>query len=304
MSRHVLPARRATLELAHHSRLPTPDVQLRRRDTPHAGRCVQMGRSESRSFQPGDKLAVHRQTVYGFRSTGNAQTMPAILKTAVDDAGFDAFRSALDAAHPRLRFGRERVDGRKVTLRAQYGGMRVFWVYGGEGEAYLPEGYRTKEGDGQRLPSSYAPEHADRSFLETLAYIEAHLTALPDPVRGVAQAVIGRRRDSSYIGDFANELWKLAHIPKPWTTDDSATRALESLFLNYEDHGYSVKTESSWERIISGDQLIVGRRRGTPGSGAILLFRAGSARAFPAPYPIRDAASLSQRQFRRMQFRL
>ncbi|MBI5091918.1 MAG: hypothetical protein HZB26_05670 [Candidatus Hydrogenedentes bacterium] len=169
---------------------------------------------------------------------------------------FAAFCEAAQGSHPDLRFARCAVSDAETPLHAEHGGMRAYWVYEGEGEALLPAGFRTKEGDGRPLPSEYTPEPMDAPFAETLACIEAHIGEIDAAARGTVQSILGRQSRGAYIGDVANDLWKLKHAAKPWSKDGAVTRALLSLFATYRDHGYSIKGQTSWERIMPGDQLI------------------------------------------------
>ena len=52
------------------------------------------------------------------------------------------------------------------VLRSAYGGMRVFWIYRGEGEVFVPKGYRTQEGDGRQSARGVSARR-DRSGLRS-----------------------------------------------------------------------------------------------------------------------------------------
>ncbi len=170
---------------------------------------------------------------------------------------FDSFCDKFAALHPGLRLGRLEVRGDAVGLKPDLGGMKALWIYRGQGEVLLSKGYRTKEGDGQPLPKEYIPEPIDQDFADTLAFLKSSTALLSASAEGPVRAIVGRNRDGSYVGDYANDLWKLDHTPEPWTGDTAVMEALRSLFLGYRDRGYSVKTVDSYEPIMAGDQLIV-----------------------------------------------
>lgn len=169
---------------------------------------------------------------------------------------FDAMQGAFHDDNPDLKLDRLAVEG-ATTLVARHGGMRVYWIYAGEGEVYVPEGYRTQEGDGQRLPAEYAPDPIEPAFAALLDCIERGLETLSPTAAVAGRAIVGRRHGNAYSGDYAGELWKLDHVPRPWSTDDAVQAAIESLFDCYREHGFSTKRESSWEPVIAGDQFIV-----------------------------------------------
>ena len=74
-----------------------------------------------------------------------------------DQRQFARAKAVLEADHPGLELSLVKVEGESV-LRSGHGGMRVFWLYRGSGELFLPKGYRTQEGDGGRLPDIYQPD--------------------------------------------------------------------------------------------------------------------------------------------------
>ena len=184
--------------------------------------------------------------------------MPNVSLCHMDNApAFAAMRDELRAAHPDLDFDRFEVTDGEVELRAAHGGVRVFWVYRGEGEVYLPDGYRTNEGDGHRLPDSYTPEPVDPAFAALLAAIRAKADCVRAEARPAIDAVLARERDAAYIGDFANDLWKLEHAPRPWSSDSDIEQAIEALWDHCGRAGHSIKSGGSFEPIMEGDQFVV-----------------------------------------------
>ena len=168
----------------------------------------------------------------------------------------EKLRADFERMHPTLHMSRIEVDG-ESTLRSGHGGMRTFWLYSGEGEVFLPEGCRSKEGDGTLLPPSYRAEGMDHELAERLEYLAAHLGSVTSPARDAVEAILARRRGEAYVGDYAGDLWKLCQIAGPWSEDRDTLNAIEYLFRVYRDCGYSVKTESSYEPVMAGDQLVV-----------------------------------------------
>ncbi len=173
---------------------------------------------------------------------------------------FASFCREFENAHPLLRFGHLEVRDTETELRSDLGGMKVLWVHEGEGEVFLPRGFRSKEGDGHPLPPEYAPEPIEPEFDEALTLIEEHVDDFAAPAKVPVQAILERRRNRVYMGDYANDLWKLDHARDKWSDDPAVMDAIYFLFRAYRRQGYSVKTVDSFERIMEGDQLIVAGR--------------------------------------------
>ena len=157
--------------------------------------------------------------------------------------------------NPRLRLTLVDVQG-AATLHAEHAGMRVFWLFRGTGEVFLPRGYRTQEGDGAALPHEYVADPLEPSLATTLRLIEERMTSLSSAAAVPASAITNRRRGAAFVGDFAGELWKLDHAARPWSSDPKVERALNSLYQAYRQHGFSTKGLDSWEPLTAGDQLI------------------------------------------------
>ncbi len=173
-----------------------------------------------------------------------------------DEPGFAAMREFFEADNPGLRLARLDVDG-PCELRAAHGGMRVFWIFRGQGEVFLPRGYRTQEGDGGRLPGEYEPDPLDPGWAEMLGRLQASRASLAPAARVPVEAILRRWRDDAFVGDYAGELWKLDHVPRPWATDAAVEADLDGLFLRYRQDGYSTRQVDGFEPMIEGDQLIV-----------------------------------------------
>lgn len=172
-----------------------------------------------------------------------------------DDRQFGEIREFFEQNHPGLRLSVVRIDG-DCALRSEYGGMRVFWIWRGEGEVFLPRGYRTQEGDGRPLPDEYRPDPLDPTFVETLQRLKAGLATLSPAAAVPVQAIVARWRGEAFVGDFAGDLWKLDHLARPWSSDERVEAAIGSLFGSYRQPGYSTKQVDSYELLVAGDQVI------------------------------------------------
>lgn len=184
-----------------------------------------------------------------------------------DPAAFAAFSAEFTREYPWLCFGTESVRGEESRLRCERG-AKVWWIYEGAGEVYLPRGYRTKEGDGQRLPPDYQAEPMSDQLVSVLSRLRDGLSELSASARAPVAAILDRWRDGAYRGDYANDLWKLEHVDRPWSHDRAIEHAIESLFGHCAEAGYSVKLSASFERVMEGDQIFLGggeeaRVRGT-----------------------------------------
>jgi len=169
---------------------------------------------------------------------------------------FAEMRAFFEDDNPGLRLARVDVDGR-CELQSEHGGMRVFWVYRGQGEVFLPRGYRTQEGDGQRLPGEYEPDPIDPAWAQTLERLQAGRSSVSPAACVPVEAILARRKGENFAGDYAGELWKLDHVARPWAGDASVAAVLDSLFHRYRHDGYSTKQVDSFEPVLEGDQLIV-----------------------------------------------
>jgi hypothetical protein len=177
----------------------------------------------------------------------------------VEDDSFLRFARQLEDDFPFLRVTKINVENDTV-LQSEYGGMRILCLYHGEGEVFLPKGYRTQEGDGQPLPAEYRPDNIDPQFAKTLRRIRIGLDTVSQSARPPVDAILRRWNDSAktFCGDISGELWRLLEQTKrPWSTDAEIENAIEELFHCHREVGFSTKTVDSWERIMAGDQLIV-----------------------------------------------
>lgn len=172
-----------------------------------------------------------------------------------DEKSFAEMRAFFEHDNPGLRLTRVDVDG-PSELRSEHGGMRVFWLYRGQGEVFLPWGYRTQEGDGQRLPGEYEADPIDPAWADTLRRLQASRSSISPAARVPVDAILRRWGGTAFVGDYAGELWKLDHVARPRASDDDLETLLRSLFQRYRQDGYSTKRVDSFEPLLEGDQLI------------------------------------------------
>ena len=187
----------------------------------------------------------------------SGETSPSRIRVAgVDEERqFADVRAIFEHDHPGIHLSVVKVDG-ETALRSEHQGMRVFWIYRGQGEVFLPRGYRTQEGDGQPLPNEYQPEKMERSFAETLRVLKKGLASVAAPADVPVRAIVGRWKKEAFAGDFAGDLWKLEQIKRPWSSDSQVDAAIASLFRVYREQGFSIKQVDSWEPLLAGDQVI------------------------------------------------
>lgn len=213
-----------------------------------------------------------------------------VVQCHMDDlASFVRVREELRAIHPELIFDRFELAESETELRATHGGVRVYWIYRGEGEVFLPDGYRTKEGDGHQLPDGYAAEPIDVEFAMVLDTLLEGLETIRLEARPAIDAILSRCSGNVYIGDYANDLWKLEQAPRPWSDSPAVERAIESLWKHCPHVGFSCKQGISFERIMEGDQLVVagGESLRVRGSFACLSIEQPSATARTVPSVMR-----------------
>ena len=220
---------------------------------------------------------------------------------ALDDAPeFARFREFFEGDNAGLKLDVVDVDG-DAMLRAAHGGMRVFWIYRGEGEVFVPKGYRTQEGDGGRLPAEYRPDAIDPAFAAKLTELRQGLASLSAAAIVPGRAILSRWQGDAFRGDFAGDLWRLDHLPRPWSSDESIDALLGSLFTCYREHGHSTKQTASFEPIVPGDQLIAAAGDELRVRGRFRCLAMENVARRSSHVSARAAAALSGRHRRRLQ---
>jgi len=186
---------------------------------------------------------------------------PSFVLDFNDDADVPIIKNRMEQDYPFLRISRVEIQG-ETLLKTECGGQRFFCLSHGQGEAFLPAGYRTQEGDGVVLPSEdYQPDTIDPDFKALLEKIAAGQDSISSPkALPPIDAILGRRSSCGkyFRGDIAGELWRLLEqAPRPWSMDSHVEATLEQLFACYRKQGFSTKKADSWETVMAGDQLLV-----------------------------------------------
>ncbi len=190
-----------------------------------------------------------------FLSASQGSKSHARITPLTDVEQFAEIKGFLEDDYADLKVSVIEVDG-ETTLHADHGGMKVFWIYEGRGEVFLPEGYRTQEGGAEPLPDTYQSDKIDPIFAEKLQLLKQGAASLTPEALAHVEAILKRFEKDVFLGDFAAELWGLGQLPRPWARDEQVEATLVTLFDIYRDVGYSTKQSGSYESIISGDQLI------------------------------------------------
>ena len=221
----------------------------------------------SRTASAAAATALPLSAAWGSRTS---EMTSELLTARVDDPRpFSAIREAFERDYPGFKMSAVEVDGAD-RLCAEHGGMRVFWIYRGSGAVSLPKGYRTQEGDGQRLPDAYRPDPVDPAFAEMLQVLDDGFESLTADAIGAVEPILGRWHGETFLGDIAANLWTLEHLPRPWSEDPRVEAVLAGLFSVYRQQGYSTKQVDSYERLIEGDQLIAVGDQAIPVRGRFL----------------------------------
>ena len=177
-----------------------------------------------------------------------------------DEGHVSIIKNRLERDFPFLRVSCVKVQG-ETLLKTESPGQRFFCLSRGRGEIFLPAGYRTQEGDGTALPlEDYQPDPMDSDFKALLDEIATGRGFLSPKALPPVDAILGRYSSCGqfFRGDIAGDLWRLLEqVPRPWAEDSQVETALDRLFLCYRQQGFSTKKADSWERVMTGDQLLV-----------------------------------------------
>lgn len=201
-----------------------------------------------------------------FAAGGNGSEGPVRKVPVGDSRAFGKVQEIFANDYSGMKMTSIEVDG-PTSLRAQHGGMRVFWIYQGRGEVFLPTGYRTQEGGQDPLPEAYEPDQIDPAFAETLQVLKDGLDSISSEASVHVKAILNRWHGDVFVGGFPVELWNLEHLSRPWAKDERVEAALVSLFDGYRDVGYATKQAGSHEPVMAGDQVIACGEQDVPVRG-------------------------------------
>jgi hypothetical protein len=205
---------------------------------------------------PTVKIATASSSIAPLCVSAGGTSMGKIRVAKLDDRKqFVDVKRLLESDNPGIRLTMAAVDG-ETALRSEHGGMRVFWLYRGQGEVFLPKGYRTREGDGEPLSAAYRPDKISLEFAATLQTMKDHSASIFAAAQVPAKAILKRWKENGFVGNFAGDLWTLEHAARPWSKGGEVEAALNSLFRVYREQGFSTKQFDSYEPIMAGDQLI------------------------------------------------
>ena len=189
-----------------------------------------------------------------------------LLKMGAGD--FDSEDGVLTSEY--VRFAQPRTGAFAGSRRAFAGfrrafagfrrGVRHIWIHEGTGKIYLTAGYRTKEGDGEKLPEIYITDEVDMDILEALQSLAANLDSIHKKISQPAEAIIDRLSGKTLVGDIAGDIWLMVESgldSSEWSTRSEVREALLFLSEEYSRVGWSTKEVDSFESIQPGDQITV-----------------------------------------------
>ena len=163
-----------------------------------------------------------------------------------------------DQHHPGLKIGYGHFDSDDNELTAAHGGVRYIWIDQGIGEVFLDVGYRTLEGDGEKLPPVYETDKCDDDTWPIFQALAENLDTLHEKIRPSVESILDRITGRTLVGDIAGDisLMEESRIPrKEWATRPKVRRAFDLLLDSYSIVGWSTKQVGSFEPIQPGDQL-------------------------------------------------
>ena len=185
--------------------------------------------------------------------------MPDVVVGHIEDSeSLEPVFAEFDRHHPGLTMGCGYFDGDEGELIAEGGGVRYIWIDQGVGEVFLDAGYRTQEGDGEKLPPLYEVDECDDESWPILQTLAENLDTLHEKIRPPVEAILERISGRTLVGDIAGEVWLMEESGVPrekWTTRPKVRRAFELLLESYSLIGWSTKQIGSFEPIQAGDQL-------------------------------------------------
>ena len=203
----------------------------------------------------------------GSSNLGGRVPEPVVAHVS-DPEGLRRLFEKFEEGNPGFSMGLLDTKG-EVELRAELGGVRYLWVIEGRGEVYLPEGYRTKEGDGEPLPDFYAPDKLPEDVREALEVLRSKLHLVSeevpygDTIRNCVKSILDRWRGDVFVGDISGEVAQLTPLDRggwchtSWSDDEEVNEAIELIIERFDEVGWSTKLKGSYEALGVGDQVVV-----------------------------------------------
>ncbi len=187
--------------------------------------------------------------------------MPDVVVGHIEDPeSLKAVFTEFERHHPGIKIGMGHFEGDDGEVATEYGGVRYIWIDRGAGEVFLDSGYRTQEGDGERLPAIYETDRCDDENWSILQTLAGNLDTLHERIRPPVEGILDRVTERTLVGDIANEIWLMEESGASrgqWSSRPKVRRTFELLLVNYSTIGWSTKQTSSFEPIQAGDQLTV-----------------------------------------------
>ena len=187
--------------------------------------------------------------------------MPDVVVGHIENSeSLEPVFTAFERDHSGFKIGCGNFEDDEGELVSEYGGVRYIWIDRGVGEVLLELGYRTQEGDGERLPFFYEPDECDDETWHILQTFADNLDTIHEQIRFPVEAILNRISGHTLVGDIAGEIQSLVESrlpPKEWSTRPKVRRTFELLLESSSIIGWSTKQLTSFEEIWPGDQLIV-----------------------------------------------
>ncbi|MDE0297389.1 MAG: hypothetical protein OXN17_02005 [Candidatus Poribacteria bacterium] len=187
--------------------------------------------------------------------------MPDVIAGDIEQSkSLEPVFAAFERDHAGFKIGCAHFEGDEGELTTEYGGVRYIWIDNGSGEVLLELGYRTQEGDGERLPTCYEADECDDKTWSTLETFADNLSTIHEQIRPSVETILNRISDRTLSGDVAGEIRSLVATgipPVEWATRPKVRRAFDLLLEGFSIIGWSTKLITSFEKIEAGDQLII-----------------------------------------------
>ncbi len=175
-----------------------------------------------------------------------------------DPASLEPVYETFEAMIPCFKMGTGVFNADEDVLTSGYGGVRHIWIHEGQGSVELTAGYRTKEGDGEKLPEIYTTDDVDSDILDALRLLSANMNGVHSKIQYPVANIVERLSDKTLAGDLAGDIWLIVESgldDEYWSEKQDVREALLFLSEEYFRVGWSTKNVSSFEPIQSGDQI-------------------------------------------------